>query len=200
MAVFGARLLHLRKLRNLSSGDLAKRMGVSLETISRLEHGKRGKRPGADIVRRAADSLGVPVYYFTSPGPKDYVKHRIRDLSPDERASMTGSGARMAWVLAHLEELFPNDEFTPKPVMVSLGTDKATFDSYVQQGVIPTPAFLQQFESATGAPLEFLVAGVIPPPGEGQSTYDDAVDVARLAGITPDELIRLIRGAQAAKE
>ena len=61
----GQRIKEQRLLNALTQGDLAKRAGLTHETISRIEAGKNVPRP--TNVRKIAEALGVPVQYFTRP-------------------------------------------------------------------------------------------------------------------------------------
>lgn len=61
----GSRLMDLRKKRQMSMRDLAKRSGVSTSFISQVETGKTN--PTVAKLQNLATALGVPVNYFFDP-------------------------------------------------------------------------------------------------------------------------------------
>ncbi len=60
----GERIKQARKNVFLSQGDLAKKVGVSLQTVSRWETGKRV--PAADDLQAIAETLGIQASYLLS--------------------------------------------------------------------------------------------------------------------------------------
>lgn len=62
MATFPERLKHLRKLRNLTQEELAKKVSVNKQTISRYELGKR--RPDFDTLEKLCDIFNVSSDYM----------------------------------------------------------------------------------------------------------------------------------------
>ena len=61
--VIGAKIAGLRETLEMTTTELARRVGISQAQISRLENGKQGFRSGT--LARIAEALGVkPVYFF----------------------------------------------------------------------------------------------------------------------------------------
>lgn len=61
--VIGAKIAGLRATLEMTTTELARRVGISQAQISRLENGKQGFRSGT--LARIAEALGVkPVYFF----------------------------------------------------------------------------------------------------------------------------------------
>lgn len=63
---FGANLRHQRKAKNLTQADLAERVGVSTEMISKVERGIAS--PSFHTIEKLADVLGVPEVVFFGLG------------------------------------------------------------------------------------------------------------------------------------
>ncbi len=63
---FGANLRHQRKARNLTQAELAERVGVSTEMISKIERGVAA--PSFPTIERLGDVLGVPDVVFFGVG------------------------------------------------------------------------------------------------------------------------------------
>jgi Zn-dependent peptidase ImmA (M78 family)/transcriptional regulator with XRE-family HTH domain len=57
-----SRLTQAREIRGFSMSDIAERVGVSQQSISQYEAGK--KHPGADVLERLSNSLNVPMHFF----------------------------------------------------------------------------------------------------------------------------------------
>lgn len=64
----GDRLAALRHDLGLTLGDLAKRTGVSISNLSKIERGEVS--PSFDVIMRICDGVDVPVEQFVKPGPK----------------------------------------------------------------------------------------------------------------------------------
>lgn len=65
-AAFGTRLKAIREAKGLTQVQLAEKLGVQQDRISRLERG--AVEPGWTNVCRIADALGVSVQEFRSSG------------------------------------------------------------------------------------------------------------------------------------
>lgn len=63
---FGANLRHQRKAKKLTQADLAERVGVSAEMISKIERGIAA--PSFNTVEKLASELGVPEVVFFGLG------------------------------------------------------------------------------------------------------------------------------------
>lgn len=63
---FGANLRHQRKAKNLTQGQLAERVGVSTEMVSKIERGIAA--PSFTTIEKLADELGVPEVVFFGIG------------------------------------------------------------------------------------------------------------------------------------
>ena len=59
----GLRIKDLRTKQNLTQGDLAKKVGISVSYLSKIESGKK-KNPGGDLIGRLARKLGVNVEWL----------------------------------------------------------------------------------------------------------------------------------------
>jgi len=76
---FGAWLGQQRKARQLTQADLAAQVGYSLETIKKIEEGKR--RPSRELAAAVADWLGI------APAQRAEFVQFCRDLAPAQPAS-----------------------------------------------------------------------------------------------------------------
>jgi transcriptional regulator with XRE-family HTH domain len=74
---FAARLLSLRKQKNLSQTELGKIVGVHYSHIGRYERGI--SRPAADTLKRMADALGVSGDYLIEGTTADAAKAKFED-------------------------------------------------------------------------------------------------------------------------
>ncbi len=74
---FAARLLSLRKQKNLSQTELGKLVGVHYSHIGRYELGI--SRPAADTLKRMADALGVSGDYLIEGTTTDAAKAKFED-------------------------------------------------------------------------------------------------------------------------
>lgn len=63
---FGANLRHQRKAKKLTQAELAERVGVSTEMISKMERGIAS--PSFQTIEKLADVLGVPEVVFFGLG------------------------------------------------------------------------------------------------------------------------------------
>lgn len=68
--VLGKRIAKAREGRGWNQSDLARRSGVSVSYINRIEAG-RYKRPSIERVKAIADTLGVRVVDLTEPEPAE---------------------------------------------------------------------------------------------------------------------------------
>ena len=59
MSEFGTQLRELRKAKQLTQRDLAKKVGVSFTYISKIESGNAGYIPSAETIKRLAAILEV---------------------------------------------------------------------------------------------------------------------------------------------
>jgi transcriptional regulator with XRE-family HTH domain len=66
---FGKRLCQLREDEGMSQGELAKRAGVNLMTVSRIERGVN--EPTWPVVLALAEALGVSCEAFRDVAPQD---------------------------------------------------------------------------------------------------------------------------------
>jgi transcriptional regulator with XRE-family HTH domain len=64
--IFGANLRHYRKARGLKQPELAERVSLSLEMISKIERGVAA--PSFPTIEKLADALGVPEAAFFGVG------------------------------------------------------------------------------------------------------------------------------------
>lgn len=63
---FGANLRHQRKAKNLTQAELAERVDVSTEMVSKIERGIAA--PSFATIEKLADELGVPEVVFFGIG------------------------------------------------------------------------------------------------------------------------------------
>ena len=82
MFMFGERLREIRRLKNLSQGDLEERTGLSRSYISRVEHGHTS--PMLETVEKFARALEVPTYQLFYDGTG----------TPPQVITMNGNGNR----------------------------------------------------------------------------------------------------------
>ena len=74
----GARIASARHLAGLKQRDLAERIGVSVNTLSRIEVGET-KNPNARIIASIADALGCSTDYLLGLSSDLKVKKRFND-------------------------------------------------------------------------------------------------------------------------
>jgi DNA-binding transcriptional regulator YiaG len=86
----GSEIRFLRRCLGLSETDLARRLGVTIETVSRWEHGSSGMRVSAERLLRviAAMDLGM------SPPPVDQM-----GTAPREEIAIRLAWAKEDWVV-----------------------------------------------------------------------------------------------------
>ncbi len=94
---FGHRLTELRKARELSQEDVAKKVGVQPGLISHFETGRRS--PSLLVLKKLADALGTSMDYLTGrrddPALKDAaelgnsvvarINRTVKSLSPNQQ-------------------------------------------------------------------------------------------------------------------
>ncbi len=79
--LWGTRLRHLRHTRGpggskLSLEDAAEKLGVGLKSLSAYELGNQ--RIPYEVLQRAAEAFGVPIWYFFEEAPADVTgDHRV---------------------------------------------------------------------------------------------------------------------------
>ena len=77
--IIGPRLARVRKLRNLTQGQLADRVGVTKQTISNYENGVR--MPDFEILDSLAEALNTTMSYLIgSTDNPDEGSRKLRDL------------------------------------------------------------------------------------------------------------------------
>lgn len=74
----GTVIQDIRRKRNLSQGDLAKKIGISQTYLSQVEGDK--KTPSMDLLKQVSDILEIPVYYLLFKGLEI-----DKDISSDKR-------------------------------------------------------------------------------------------------------------------
>lgn len=62
----GSVIQEIRLKRNISQGDLAKRLGLSQTYLSQIEGDK--KTPSMEVLQQISDALEIPVYYLMFKG------------------------------------------------------------------------------------------------------------------------------------
>ena len=88
--LFGERLQRIRKEREVSQEELAKRLGVHAPIIGRYERGE--VKPSVEVAAKIADALGVSLDYLTGLSDqlldKKLVKQitELQRLDPEERS------------------------------------------------------------------------------------------------------------------
>ncbi len=75
---FGQRLRELRRQKNITQIELAKRVGITHTHIGRYELGT-AKKPSADTIQRIAEVLGVSSDYLLEGVSEKAVQARIED-------------------------------------------------------------------------------------------------------------------------
>lgn len=76
-ALFGERLRGYRKLRALSQAELAERLGVALNMISKLEHGVR--KVTFDEAIQLADALEVSLDALAGRGAEEHMRLQLAE-------------------------------------------------------------------------------------------------------------------------
>lgn len=83
---FGEKLVILRKEKGWSQTELAKRIGVHLGHISRIEHGKAS--PSIDVLKRTCTALGVSADYLLDDDADEATPIEIRDKTMAEKLKL----------------------------------------------------------------------------------------------------------------
>src|SRR5437868_7850218 len=102
---FGIWLKQRRRALDLTQGDLARRVGCSLETIVKIEAGER--RPSKQVAERLADCLSVPADEHSA-----FVQYARVDMSGSQPILLAQADDRAPWrSLSHLHHLhsYPNN-------------------------------------------------------------------------------------------
>jgi transcriptional regulator with XRE-family HTH domain len=102
---FGEKLRELRRKKGLTLRALAETVNVDFSYLSKIENGKAGYLPGADLIRSLADALGtdalellqlankVPpeVEYFARDAKARKFLHRAQEIaSPEDWDALLG--------------------------------------------------------------------------------------------------------------
>ncbi len=103
------RLVLARKRRRMTLADLASKAGVSAQSITAFENGRR--TPKEDTLSQLADALGYQLDFFSSPRPADLQLDQVSFRAPSkmtavERDSALGSGALAIDLNSWLSERF----------------------------------------------------------------------------------------------
>lgn len=77
--LFDQRIIELRKAKNMSQSDLAKKVGLSYTLVGRYE--TKGVQPPAEILKKMADALGTTVDYIISGASDEKAKASLKDES-----------------------------------------------------------------------------------------------------------------------
>ena len=83
---FGEKIQKLRKEKGWSQTELAKRIGVHLGHISRIEHGKT--IPSIDVLKRTCAALEVSADFLLDDNADDATPVEIRDKTTSEKMKM----------------------------------------------------------------------------------------------------------------
>ena len=82
----GEKIRALRKKKDLSQGDLADKVGISGNHLSRLERGHY--QPSSDVLKKFANILEVSADYLLAEGSSDSPEVQIKDTAFAERMRM----------------------------------------------------------------------------------------------------------------
>lgn len=74
-----------RKKAQLTQAQLAERLGVAMNTISRYESGER--RPSIEVIQQIASALNVPASVFFDDMPETEANEYIADLAVKAQTS-----------------------------------------------------------------------------------------------------------------
>src|SRR5947207_10533989 len=102
---FGLWLKQRRRALDLTQGDLARRVGCSLETIVKIEAGER--RPSKQVAERLAECLDVPADEHSA-----FIQYARVEMPSDQPVMLTQADDRAPWrTLRHLHHLstYPNN-------------------------------------------------------------------------------------------
>ena len=182
-----SRRLRWQRLRNgKDTVETARLLGTTRETISRIENGHQGRRANVFKVQRAAEVFGVPDYYFTASTPQEYMQRYIRENATALIAQWPEPHQRLEWVIRHLAEQFPPEDFSVDRLLSSLGMQKEDFDRYLIGEHVPSGGLLEDLFSATGASPVFIMSGR---GGAAMDlTYENVLEMARRRGLTPSDV------------
>jgi transcriptional regulator with XRE-family HTH domain len=98
----GKRIIQLRKQKNMSQTDLAKKAGVSYAQIGRYEI--KGAQPPAEVLKKIADTLDTTIDYLIN-GDKD------------EKAQATLKDAELLQQFKAVEQMNEKDKNTIKDII-----------------------------------------------------------------------------------
>ena len=85
--MFSDRIARLRKDRGLNQAQLAKKLGVSVDSVRRWEQGKRS--PDVEMLRKIAQVLDTTVSYISGETDNPSSMHTVSSTGVDN--SLTGS-------------------------------------------------------------------------------------------------------------
>ncbi|MCC6373083.1 MAG: helix-turn-helix transcriptional regulator [Bacteroidia bacterium] len=75
--LLGKRIIELRKAKNMSQSDLAKRVNLSYAQIGRYE--TKGVQPPAEILKKMADALDTTVDFIINGATDEKAKASLKD-------------------------------------------------------------------------------------------------------------------------
>jgi transcriptional regulator with XRE-family HTH domain len=96
---FGERIRELRKAKDLTLRALAAAVRVDFSYLSKIENGKAGYLPGADLIRSLAQSLGTDALELL----------RLADKVPPEMEVIAGDAKARRFMLRAGEIASPDD-------------------------------------------------------------------------------------------
>jgi transcriptional regulator with XRE-family HTH domain len=75
--LLGKRIIELRKAKNMSQSDLAKKIGLSYTQVGRYEI--KGVQPPAEILKKMADTLETTVDFIINGASDEKAKASLKD-------------------------------------------------------------------------------------------------------------------------
>lgn len=75
--LLGNRIVELRKAKNMSQSDLAKKIGLSYTQVGRYEI--KGVQPPAEILKKMADTLDTTVDFIINGASDEKAKASLKD-------------------------------------------------------------------------------------------------------------------------
>ncbi len=193
MAHIGDRIRLRMTALNLTQAQTAELSGISQGIISRLINGKQ-KDLSSENLRDLATALEVPMVYFLTNSPQEYLAARLATRSAEEltRWDDMGLHERVNWVLSDLEMNW-GPEYGMDALVSATRISQASVKLMLAGRAQITPYMLRTISILTGVPTTVFTGD----PG-GLPVYDlppkvlEVAETVEALGLDPDYVQKLL--------